>query len=249
MTKKREHHLFYAGTVSGDSVVFGRKEAGHIFSALRMKAGDEISATDGKGNVFRCRLSCFDGKNAEAAIYETVCLPRPAPQIHVMIGLPEKSAMENALKGLAALGAAQVTPLICRYCQNPWWERGWERYHMRFGRTIAAAAKQSLNPYFMELKPPAGFGEALEGAAEMPLFYADEDAEEGFRPDGEAIRDRDRITCLAGPPGGFAPEEASLLRKKGAVALRLARYRLKTELAAVVMVGCMVGIMHCERET
>ncbi len=238
MGMKQNHYLFHADTVSGDMAWLDENESHHARHVLRIKEGDDISVTDGNGNVFSCKLDKTAGKRTRATILKQRRCPPPSRAVEVMIGLPAKNAFEDALKGLAALGVAGVVPVDCEHCRRKWWKNRWEKHHERLRRTIIAAAKQSLNPHFMALAAPLSLQEALENRSEEGLFYA---TEKGRLP-GELfgsieLKKNARVTCIIGPPGGFSPTELSELEKKRASPLRLAQYRLRTELAAVVMAG------------
>ncbi len=235
-----DHHLFYSDSFAGGMLALGKDETHHARAALRLDVGERISVTDGKGRVFLCELSAFRGKTAEATILEKKHRPEPTPGITIMIGLPEKKAFESALKALAPLGITSVLPLVCRYCQKQWWEQRWGQYRDRFHKTIAAAAKQALNPHFTRLQAPGTFEEALAETGEERIFYAHRNGRKLSEcrklPHGE----EDRIACIVGPPGGFSPDEIEALDQKEAVPLRLAPCRLRTELAAVVASGCII---------
>ncbi len=237
---KSDHHLFYAESVAGGMLTLGKDETHHACAALRLDVGERISVTDGKGGVFLCELSAFRGKTAEATVLEKKYRPEPTPRITVMIGLPDKRAFESALKALAPLGVTRVLPLICRYCQKNWWEKRWGQYRDRFRKTIVAAAKQALNPHFTRLQEPTSFEEALAEAGGERIFYAHRNGRKLSECRKLPGGDDDRIACIVGPPGGFSPDEVKALEQKDAVPLRLARCRLRTELAAVVASGCII---------
>ena len=44
--------LFYSPDVSGEFYEFPEEESRHIVKVLRLKKGDMVNITDGKGNIF-----------------------------------------------------------------------------------------------------------------------------------------------------------------------------------------------------
>ena len=52
--------LFH-GEITGNAVIIHEEEQQHISKVLRMKAGEEIFVTDGKGNLAKGNLF-FEGK-------------------------------------------------------------------------------------------------------------------------------------------------------------------------------------------
>ena len=49
--------LFYTNNVSDGTATFSREESGHCIRVLRMRRGDSINFTDGKGNMYEGMIS------------------------------------------------------------------------------------------------------------------------------------------------------------------------------------------------
>ena len=60
--------LFY-GEISENTVIINNEEQQHIVKVLRMKSGEEIFVTDGKGNLAKGNL-VFEGKKVHHEILE-----------------------------------------------------------------------------------------------------------------------------------------------------------------------------------
>jgi len=237
---KHEHYLFHAESVQGKNLFLGQNETHHVRDVLRITAGDEVLATDGKGNVFTCTIQKFEGKTSRASISHRQYCQRPAPQIEMFVGLPKKSAFEDALKALTALGVASVTPVECSYCQNRWWDKKWEKHLERLRKTVIAAAKQSLNAHYLQITPPLQFEDAVKNIGDEAVFFAEQKGEKLGDSDVLTGRKKQVVKCFTGPPGGFSEDEVSKLRQKNALPVQLSPFRLRTELAAVVMAGCVI---------
>jgi 16S rRNA (uracil1498-N3)-methyltransferase len=236
------HFLFFSDRIDADCLYLDASETRHAVAVLRRAAGDPFIATDGQGTVYECRVAAVDKKQLVGRIEGVSAVPRHSCSIHLMVGIPERDAFETLITNLTALGVARITPLVCRYCQGNWWERGAdnERPSMRFRNKMVAALKQSLYPYLPRLDPPLPIG-TIGAEISGPLLVADPDGV----PLPEALNnlpDRSaRLTGIVGPPGGFAPDEQAALKAMGAIGVRLSPTRLTTELACVVLCGAILA--------
>ncbi len=237
----KDHYLFYSSEFSGNVVMLDENETRHACVALRLEVGDPISVTDGKGAVYYCKISDLAGKCAEAYVLESKKQKPPAPYINFAVGLTEKKVFEEILKNLAALGINSVSPVECEYCQKKWWAERWGKYTSRFEKTVIASAKQSLNPYLIEVEQPVALETVIREVEKnkSALLYADEKGSKMDKYD-DNLRKEKSLTCFVGPPGGFSPEEIDLLKQTGAKPVCLSKNRLRTELAAATFAGCLV---------
>ena len=245
---KYDHSLFFVDAVSREKALFAKDELRHALAALRLDIHGTLKATDGKGNIYDCTMLPESPASGEARVIAAVKSARPSPDIHVYIGLPDRDAFEKAMADLAAMGAARIIPLICSYCQNKWWE-DWDKHAGRLRRKMIAGIKQSLNPWLPELARPLPFGRS-EAALRAYHAHGCLVADAGGIPVRgalNALHAGSPAACVIGPPGGFSPEESDRLKAGGCVFVNIAPYRLRTELAAVVLCAAMVqAFSSCE---
>jgi len=237
------HFLFFTGHIESDRLYLDAAETRHAVAVLRRGQGDPFLATDGQGTVFECRVESIVKKQITGLIMDRREVPRHACRLHLLAGVPERAAFETLITGLTALGVERITPLVCRHCQDGWWERDaeGERLSERFRKKMIVAMKQSLYPYLPRLDLPLLF----ESAGPMISGIAMAADPEGV-PVAEVLNAHAQtvagiFSCLVGPPGGFAPEEHAALKSLGAAMVRLAPTRLTTELAAVVLCSQVIG--------
>lgn len=233
-----DHILFYSSNVSGDVLQLDQGETRHMKSVLRVGEGDTIYVTDGRGKIYHCRVKTISRDATTTQIIDSREFAPPRPPLDFYVGLPDKKPFETVLETLIPLGAHSITPVVCDYCQSPWWDRRWEKRRDRFTRKMIAAAKQSWNPHLPDLPDPVSLGKVLGQSASPPVF-AD--------PDGSTVTELssrvpadDGFSCFIGPPGGFSPEEKNVFQSADAYPLRLSPYRLRTEHAATVMAAVLV---------
>jgi 16S rRNA (uracil1498-N3)-methyltransferase len=238
---KHEHSLFYIDGVSGESAILPKEEIRHALASLRMGERGTLRATDGRGNIYECAVTPETAVSGEARITTTAQTPRPAPDIHMYIGLPDRDAFERAITDLAAMGAAGIIPVVCGYCQKRWWD-DWDKHADRLRRKMIAGIKQSLNPWLPELTRPMPFcqiASALRAFPPQRCFVADAGGIP-LRRALDASPVEGRAACIIGPPGGFSPEESNLLKESGCVFVNISPHRLRTELAAIILCGNVV---------
>ncbi len=241
---KENHALFFISPVSGNKAVLTKEEYRHACLSLRMGNDSAVYATDGNGSIYKCRLAEEVREGGEVEIVEIIRHKALFPAVHLYIGLPDREAFEESLTGLAALGASRIVPVVCGYCQGPWWN-SWEKRLERMQRKMIAGIKQAHNPWLPDLNAPLPFHEAyalsLGGAnGRVIRSVADPDGT-GLEIAFQGAAQIERIDCFIGPPGGFSPGERERFSEGRCTLLKVGHYRLRTELAALV--ACS-GIMQ-----
>ena len=243
--EKHEHSLFFVDSATEGKVLFSREELHQALGALRIEAQALLQCTDGLGGLYTCVQTSETAASGEALIVEAKQCPRVLPSCEVYIGLPQRDAFEEALTHVTALGVARVIPLHCRFSQNTWWNY-WNKYAERFRRKMISGIKQSHNPWLPHLAAPQNFVAAVEALGDV-LPHQCLIADAGGQPFGHILSTLagvDRVACFVGPPGGFSPQELDDLQSRGCTAVNIGPYRLRTELAAVVLCA---GVMQARQ--
>ncbi len=236
---KSEHFLFFAPNLEPETVILDESESRHVTSVLRIRPGDTLQLTDGKGEIATGRYLSEAHHRLTVFIVSRSHRQRPESAIHLYTGLPDRDAFETLLINAAALGVSRIAPLTTAYSQKPWWNN-WDKLSVRFHLKIIAACKQSHNPYLPELLPPSQLSDALQQSDSAAALVAD--------LSGKPLRDTllpatGTIACFVGPPGGFSEMELQLLKDRSATPVRIALDRLRTELASTVLCGQLTGAL------
>jgi 16S rRNA (uracil1498-N3)-methyltransferase len=192
-----------------------------------------VRVTDGRGSVYDCSVARQSGDGAQLSVKRTENKPRSAPEVRVCAGLCDKEEFGELVQNLAALGAASIVPVVCEYCQAPWWQ-AWEKQEARLRKKMIAGIKQARSAWLPQLAPPVSLRESLEAAKGCPVLVAD-DSGAPLLSSGERVRGAQFVSCFVGPPGGFSPKEMAQFASAGAGLVSLSENRLRTELAAVVL--------------
>jgi 16S rRNA (uracil1498-N3)-methyltransferase len=219
------------------TVKIDEDEQQHIIKVLRMRADDEITVTDGKGNAARGNL-VLEGKKVTLGNIEVLPqTPEFAPYLHIAIA-PTKNIdrTEFFVEKATELGISEITFILSEKS---------ERRNMNFERIqkqIIAASKQSLRFHFPKVNNLTKLSDFVRTQNPEETFVAHCDP--AFqRLELNKIPSLQKITFLIGPEGDFSPNEIKMLATAGVNAVSLGSQRLRTETAGTFVAAWNYGKM------
>ena len=203
------------------------EEQQHIVKVLRMREGEEIFVTDGKGNLAKGNL-IFEGKKVSLDIKEIKeNLPEFSPKLHIAIA-PTKNIdrIEFFVEKATEMEVSEITILQTEKT---------ERKNLnidKLRKQAIAASKQSLRFHFPKINDVTKLSDFLKNINPETTFVAHCDA--SFeRTEISKIQNVENITFLIGPEGDFSEKEIKLLAEKDIKAVSLGNQRLRTETAGI----------------
>ena len=203
------------------------EEQQHIVKVLRMREGEEIFVTDGKGNLAKGNL-IFEGKKVFLDVKEIKeNLPEFSPKLHIAIA-PTKNIdrIEFFIEKATEMEVSEITILQTEKT---------ERKNLnidKLRKQAIAASKQSLRFHFPKINDVIKLSDFLKNVNPETTFVAHCDA--SFeRTEISKIQNVENITFLIGPEGDFSEKEINLLSEKGIKAVSLGNQRLRTETAGI----------------
>ena len=221
------------GPWSGTEVVLPSDESHHALKVMRVKIPDVITITDGEGTIARAAANRVDAGLLVAEILESEQRRPLKPQIAVYQGAPKGSKADDVVERLAEIGTAETTLFTSTRAVVRWDAQRVARLEERWRTLARSAAKQSRNPFVMEIGNTLGWSELLEYVKDEPLAVALwENASLPLRTalGGSA----ERVALIVGPEGGLERTEAEALADAGAQLVSLGPRILRTENAAFV---------------
>ena len=226
-------HLFYAPDIELTNEL-PAEEAAHALRVLRLKAGDELMLTDGKGCFYHAEIAVADQKHCLLNILETT--PQPAlwkRHLHLALA-PTKNMdrMEWLAEKATEIGFDELTFLNCRYS-----ERRVIKLE-RIEKIVVSALKQSLKAHMPKLNELTDFSKFIRQPFTGQKFIA-----HCYPGDKSLLKDslnaEEDALVLIGPEGDFSEEEVALAIENGFQPISLGASRLRTETAALVAVHLM----------
>lgn len=184
----------------------------HLARVLRLRPGDPLSVSDGRGRWRPCRF----GRELEAAGPVREVAP-PEPPITVAFAPAKGDRPELVTRKLTELGVDRIVPLATARSVVRWDEHRAGKRLARLRRVAREAAMQCRRCHLPEVAPVASVAAmaAVPGAA---LAHRGGDPLDLAYP-----------VVLVGPEGGWAPEELAL----DVARVGLGPHVLRSETAAV----------------
>ena len=211
----------------------------HLQRVLRLRDGEEVTASDGRGGLLRCRWAA-GSLEPEG---EPVWVPR-ASLVTVAFAPVKGDRPEWAVQKLTEVGVDRIVALRCERSVVRWDDERAAKHLDRWARVAREAAMQSRRVWLPEVDPdlrtPADFA-PVDDTAGAPVAPA---AAAGAAGAGGAavMADRDAEplpegarTVWVGPEGGWSDAERGLLPRAS-----LTPTVLRTETAAVA-----AGVLLC----
>ncbi len=225
--------LFYSPNIS-ENMELPQEEAGHCIRVLRLKEGDKIRLTDGKGCFYDAVISAVNGKRCMVnVIGSEQQSPLWKGHLHIAVA-PTKLLDRNEwfLEKAIEIGVDEVSFLFSDHSERDVLKME------RMERVAISAMKQSQKAALPILNPMTKFRDFINRPFLGEKFIA-------HCEDGEKIHLLDSMTAgqdalvLIGPEGDFSPNEIEMAFKAGFKPISLGPSRLRTETAALVAVHIM----------
>ena len=215
---------------SGSVLKLEREEENHLFKILRAAPGDRIELLDGCGSIASAEV--VPGRLVK--LLEVRKISPPERRVHLYIAPPRRQKMDSVLREATELGVWRIVPVICEFSVS---EPDAASVSGRWNNAMFEACKQSGNPYLPRTLAPLRFADALEEcrtSCSAVYFGSPTDSGETAIPDGD-------IAWFVGPEGGFSDRELSQLVASGARPLRIGRWILRVETAAVAGLALLLS--------
>lgn len=231
--------IFYCTEVKDGRALFSREESGHCLRVLRMRRGDSLTFTDGKGTLYEGVISGDDLKEMSVTVTSEKSDPRRRNyRLHVAISpLKNDDRLEWFIEKAVETGIDVITPVICSRSEKKRIRRE------RLEGIMLSAMKQSARCTLPILDEPESLSSFLMRNEDGKRIIATCDASFERIPITEGYGRGDDITILIGPEGDFTPEEVKGAINAGFVPVHMGTGRLRTETAGIAAC-CSVSLAN-----
>ncbi|WP_344940725.1 16S rRNA (uracil(1498)-N(3))-methyltransferase [Sphaerisporangium flaviroseum] len=232
--------VFLADDLSGAEIILSGAEGRHAATVRRLRAGERVDLTDGRGAVAECvvRDVAKDSLRLEVTGRHTV--PAPSPRLVVVQGLPKGDRGELAVEMMTEAGVDVIVPWAAARCVTQWKGDRAGKALARWRSTAREAGKQARRFHLPEITEQATTSEVaalLRGAAVAAVLH-EEAAQPLSRLELPASGD---IVMVVGPEGGIGDEEIKRFREAGATPALLGPTVLRTSTAGVAAAAVLLS--------
>lgn len=238
-------HFFAGAPEPGSPLSLSEEDARHAVSSLRLRPGDRLTSSDGRGGLAVCRVTRADRSGLTAEVEDRSHEPAPRPVLTVSLAPPKGDRLSWALQKLTEVGVDAVVLVEAARSVRRWGEGRAARARERAESIAREAAKQSRRRHLPDVRGPLSWDDALtEALGGGPVAVLWEWATEGL----DALlppETPERLTLMVGPEGGIPAEDAEAARDRGALLASLGATILRTETAALV--GATVALARYGR--
>ena len=225
--------LFYAPDIQTD-MELPQEEAGHCLRVLRMKEGNRLCITDGKGSFYNAVISAVQGKRCMVHI-ENEERQELLWNGYLHIAMAPTKLMDRNewfVEKAVEIGVDEITFLKTEHS-----ERDVIKME-RIEKIAVSAMKQSRKATLPVLNGMTSFRSFIELGFDGDKFIAH--CEQGSKVVlQDALVPGHNSLVLIGPEGDFSPVEIEMALKAGFKPISLGPSRLRTETAALVAVHIM----------
>jgi 16S rRNA (uracil1498-N3)-methyltransferase len=224
--------LFYVDTIneSDSTFVLNEDASKHIIQVLRMKKGEQLQLTDGKGMLLTAEIIDEHKKNCKVNKINLEKISSPENKITIAISLIKNaSRFEWFLEKATEIGITEIIPLKCNRT---------EKQHFRYDRMkgiLVSAMLQSHQAWLPVLNEPISFDKVVSDNNNQSKFIA-HCLDNGLKKELKSCEKSTSSIILIGPEGDFVLTEIELALKNNYIPVSLGNNRLRTETAGIVAV-------------
>lgn len=219
-----------AGAVSpGGELELTGAEAHHAASVRRVRVGEEVTVTDGRGAWLAGTCESVSPQRVVVRIASRQDLPPQSPRLVLVQALAKGDRDELAVQAATELGIDEAVPWQAARSVSRWQGPKAEKGRARWASIVREAAKQAHRAWIAEVSPIATTAQVAERAASARVLVLDPSAPAALTSiDVDDARD---LVLVVGPEGGIAPDELERLAAAGAERVRLGDTILRTSTA------------------
>jgi 16S rRNA (uracil1498-N3)-methyltransferase len=223
---------------SQKEIVLDEDTSRHVVQVLRMKEGEKLNLTDGKGNLITAEISDSHKKHCSVSILDSRFTPHVSRKITIAISLLKNTnRFEWFLEKATEIGVSEIVPLICERTEKQKF-----RYDRMKGICISAMlqSQQTWLPVLQDPMPLKNL--VVEQFENTQKFIAHCDDSLKDQLTNKLINQSTSSLILIGPEGDFTNDEIRLALENNFVPISLGETRLRTETAGIVAASLLRNI-------
>jgi len=205
-----------------------KEESFHIVKVMRMREGERVFLTNGKGYFFESKIIQADSSHCTIRVISKISDKNKRNfRIHLAFA-PTKNIdrIEWLLEKVTEIGVDEITPLLCEHSERK------VINSQRLEKILVSAVKQSLKPYIPILNTLTRFETFIKNsqANYKLLAYCGEEEKRLIK---DVCLPESSYLILIGPEGDFSDKEINLAKQYDFSFITLGSQRLRAETAGL----------------
>ena len=223
----------------GSLVELDGPEGKHAVQVRRMREGEAIQLSDGKGLRVRGTVAELSASTLKLQVTEVIKEELPSRQITLVQALAKGDRDELAIQAATELGATGIIPWQASRSISRWDGPKIAKGQARWQQIVSEAAKQSLRAYTPEVKSIVDTKELVDLVSSFDLVLVlDTSATATVAEAG--IPSSGTIALVVGPEGGIEQSELDALQAAGAKLVSLGANVLRTSTAGPALIAALM---------
>lgn len=217
-----------AQAAPGETLVLTGAEAHHAATVRRVREGEAVTVTDGRGAWATGSVLAAEPRRVEIRVEAREDRAAPARGILLAQALAKGDRDEMAVQAATELGVDGIVPWQAARSVSRWQGPKAQKGRNRWAAIVREASKQAHRAWIPEVEAVASTRELAARAASATLVVLDPWTDTRLADVETGSGD---VVLVVGPEGGIAPEELEALVAAGAVQARLGDTVLRTSTA------------------
>lgn len=228
---------FVTAPAAGLAVTLGGSEGKHAVNVRRMRVGEGIQLSDGKGLRVRGTVSALGSSSLTVQIDSVEQENVPSVRLTIIQALAKGDRDELAIQAATELGCWAVVPWQAERSISKWEGAKIAKSVDRWQTIVSEAAKQSLRVFEPIVSQPLGSKQLVAAVKEFDLVLVlDPTAQIGLGS-LDLAESQKSVAIVVGPEGGISDHELEALEDAGAIRVHLGEPILRTSTAGVAAIA------------
>jgi len=202
----------------------------HLKRVIRKKVGEKITLTNGKGLNCEALIEKMNSNQLICRVLSVKTKSSPSEaNIHIALSVIRPNRTDWAVEKLTELGVGTISFFYSEHSNI----RAFKSDHLQ--KVAISAIKQSEQLFLPHIHAPIEFQNLIEQVSKKPerIKLIAHNGNESKKLFDIKIKRKVPFFIAIGPEGGFSNSEISYAKSKGFQLLKIDRYILRTETAAI----------------
>lgn len=219
---------------TGSDVEIRGADAKHIVQVLRLRKGDWLILSDGKGNSFQSEIISASSRSVIAHV-KSLRTQRSPSQLVLAFAIIKHNRTETIIQKAIELGVSRIMPFHSQRTVPRLMSEVTERKLTRWQKIAVEAAKQSGLPFLPNVEHPIPFARLVDRTSQFKstIMFWEGETQRDIRRSRDEISKDGEILVIIGPEGGFSSDEVELARSRGVITVSLGSQILRVETAII----------------